>query len=104
MSICSVTTHESAPLVVLHGDLLADVVPEVRTALLPLLTPAATIHIDCAAVNVVDAMGLGLLIATHQSVSAQQGTLVLRGLTPELRAFLQLLRLEHRFQIDETQA
>lgn len=50
--------------------------------------------LDCAEVRSIDSMGIGLLVATHNSFAKSQGRLFLIGVVPEVFQLFALMRLD----------
>lgn len=60
--------------------------------------------IDLSGVNFVDSSGLGALVSVLRAVSAKGGDVVLAGLQPNIRAMLELTRLDRIFAVYDTPA
>ncbi|WP_158269742.1 ATP-binding protein [Desulfonatronum sp. SC1] len=58
--------------------------------------------IDLSAVDMVDSMGMGLLVATHNSLKARQGSLSLINVKPDIYNVLVVMRLDKHFTIQKT--
>jgi len=55
--------------------------------------------LDMSGVEFVDSSGLSVLVATLKTCRAEGGEVVLLGLTPPVRALVELTRLHHVFEI-----
>jgi serine/threonine-protein kinase RsbW len=60
---------------------------------------ARQLHLDFSRVESLDSMGIGLLVATHNSLSKQGGALVLSGVRKDIHQLLTLMRLDKHFSI-----
>ena len=86
--------------VVLTGALDALAAGEVRSELGGLVKQGVTrLAIDLAGVNRIDSTGLGALVTTLKAARDRGGELVLAGLTPPVRAVVELTRLHRVFDI-----
>lgn len=56
--------------------------------------------IDMAGVAQVDSVGLGLLIATHNTLVKTDGRLVLVNTSEDIRKLLRAMRLDKHFQVN----
>ena len=83
--------------VVLAGDLTAPRVPELQAALRKELVPAVTeVIFDLGQTATLDSSGIGLLIATNNSLARQQGCIRVQNVSPDLLRLLQSMRLVSR--------
>ena len=55
--------------------------------------------IDLARVELIDSVGIGLLIAVHNTLGKKGGRLVLRNVNADLAALLRTMRLDKHFSI-----
>ncbi|GAB7081756.1 ATP-binding protein [Megalodesulfovibrio paquesii] len=60
---------------------------------------AKRLELDCTEVEMVDSVGIGLLVATHNSLKLQGGGLVLRHVSADVAGLLQTMRLDKHFEI-----
>jgi len=60
---------------------------------------AKQIHLDCSKLESLDSMGIGLLVATHNSLGKQGGALHLTGVRKDIYHLLTLMRLDKHFSI-----
>lgn len=82
------------------GDIVASVADELRARLKDLahqLTGGLTI--DLARVELIDSVGIGLLIAVHNTLSKKGERLVLAHVSPDLATLLRTMRLDKHFSI-----
>lgn len=82
------------------GDIVAsraeDLKARIREALQA--TPGSLV-IDMRSVRQIDSVGLGLLIATHNTLQAEGGKLALAGVTPDILRLLKAMRLDRHFAL-----
>lgn len=69
------------------------------------LTKSDTVDltIDMGAVDMVDSLGMGLLVATHNSLKSRQGRLSLINVRPNIYNVLVVMRLDKHFTIQKTE-
>ncbi|HWR02541.1 MAG TPA: ATP-binding protein [Humidesulfovibrio sp.] len=60
---------------------------------------ARQLHLDFSRVESLDSMGIGLLVATHNSLAKQGGALVLSEVRKDIHQLLTLMRLDKHFSI-----
>jgi anti-sigma B factor antagonist len=83
--------------VTMHGDLVASVIPDLQAALKLQLQPGvAAIVFDLAATVMLDSSGIGLLIATSNTIARQQGQVRVLNVSPDILRLLQSMRLASR--------
>lgn len=58
-----------------------------------------TLTLDLSGVNMIDSIGLGLLIATHNTLSKQGGKLTVIHASADLMSLFQAMRLDKHFEI-----
>jgi anti-sigma B factor antagonist len=79
------------------GDLTAHVVPELQAAIKQQLQQGVSeVVFDLAATAMLDSSGIGLLIATSNSLSRQQGRVRVINVAPDILQLLQSMRLVTR--------
>jgi anti-anti-sigma factor len=84
----------------LEPRLAAQDVPALRDALRARIQEGTRqIHLDFAKVESLDSMGIGLLVATHNSLHKLGGALHLSGVRKEILQLLTLMRLDKHFAI-----
>jgi anti-anti-sigma factor len=89
--------------VVLPARLDASTVSEVRYSLqIALEATADDLVVDCAAVELIDAAGLGLLVSTHRRCQQFERRLVLADPRPPLLRLLAVTRLRRVLHLDLT--
>ena len=81
-------------------DVVASNAQELRTTLLEAIEGGrSNIVVDLQHVAMVDSSGLGVFVATHNSVKAQGGALRLINASPDILRLLQVMRLDQHFAV-----
>ena len=84
----------------LAGDLTAASVPALQVDLRQNLPPEIReIRFDLNGVAMLDSSGIGLLIASSNSIAARQGRLSVVGASPDIYQLLQSMRLTTRLNV-----
>ena len=84
-----------------EGDIVASVAEALRARLKEVLQEGVTgLVIDLSRVELIDSVGIGLLIAVHNSLGKKGGRLVLRHVNADLAALLRTMRLDKHFQVE----
>jgi anti-anti-sigma factor len=92
--------NESRQLFRPDGDITAVTAPAVRTQLKGLLDQGAReLVVDFANIRVIDSTGIGLLVATHNSLHRIEGSLALINVSDDLHELLKAFRLDKHFSI-----
>ena len=100
MSVCEILREGPRARVVLDGKLTATEVPELQSAIkAELAAGASEVVVDMAATTHIDSTGIGLLIATHNSLGAVQGTLQIINAGPDIFGLLRSMRLVDRLRV-----
>jgi anti-anti-sigma factor len=82
------------------GDIVASVADDLRTRLKELMGQlAGQLVIDLSRVELIDSVGIGLLIAVHNTLSKKGERLVLAHVSPDLASLLRTMRLDKHFSI-----
>jgi anti-anti-sigma factor len=98
----NMTTYTLEPngrtcLVTLHGDLVASGVVDLKAALKAHLQAGVEeVSFDLAATVQLDSSGIGLLIATSNTLARQQGRVRILNASPDILQLLQSMRLAAR--------
>lgn len=83
------------------GDIVAATVPELRSSLRDLLASGVRqLALDLTNVKMVDSAGLGLLIATHNSLKKVGGQLSVIEASPDVMELLTTMRMHQHFSIN----
>jgi anti-anti-sigma factor len=92
--------HESKDCrIYIEGGLTASLVPELQRTLRQELSNEASVVFDLTRADFVDSTGIGLLIATCNSLSRQNGTIRVVNAKPEILALLRSMRLVSRLNV-----
>jgi anti-anti-sigma factor len=82
-------------------DITAGALDELRQSLKGLLAEGTRVVVlDLIRVEMIDSQGLGLIIATHNSLDKAAGKLKVRNLSRDLLGLFQTMRLDRHFQVD----
>jgi anti-anti-sigma factor len=88
----------------LEGDLTASLVPNLQDALKrELAQPTEEIVFDLSHAAMLDSRGIGLLIATHNSLAGKSGRVRVINVSPDILQLLQSMRLVRRLNVTGTQ-
>lgn len=83
------------------GDIVASVTDELRSRLKDIMgEDGGPLVIDLSRVELIDSVGIGLLIAAHNSLSKKGGRLALRNVNSDLATLLRTMRLDKHFSVE----
>lgn len=83
------------------GDIVASAADELRSRFKDLLQAAqGPLVIDLSRVELIDSVGIGLLIAVHNTLGKKGGRLTLTHVNTDLAALLRTMRLDKHFQVE----
>jgi serine/threonine-protein kinase RsbW len=100
MNGIQIQTDGAKTTLLLGSHLTATQVPELRVALRNAIDAGArALTVDLAAVAVMDSMGIGLLIATGNSLARLQGAITLINASPDIMGLLRNMRLIDRLKV-----
>lgn len=86
--------------VTLNGDLIASVANVLRTDLSEIIAAEpVNLTIDLTSAEIVDSVGIGVIIATHNSVEKHGGTLKVVNVQEDIYDLLCTMRLNNHFEI-----
>ena len=80
-------------------DLVATVVPELKQELQGLVDQGEDLAVDLQAVNIIDSKGIGLLIATHNSLQENNKSLEVLNPSEDVLNLFKSMRLDKHFSI-----
>ena len=81
-------------------DVVASMAEDFKNRLLNLIKKGITeVVIDLSGVEVVDSVGLGVIIATHNSLGKSGGKLKIINASEDIRRLFQTMRLDQHFEI-----
>ena len=81
----TITKLEDIKVVELVGDVDASTAPQVQQKILPLAQPASKLLLDMSQVSYMSSAGLRVLLSLYRQATAQDGKLVLVGLSEDLQ-------------------
>jgi anti-anti-sigma factor len=82
-------------------DVVASMAEEFKKSLLDLIKKGITeLVIDLSGVEVVDSVGLGVMIATHNSLNKTGGKLKVINASEDICRLFQTMRLDQHFEIE----
>lgn len=97
-----ITSKDQAAVVHPAGNVVAALVPELRSALRGALANGVReMTIDFANVEMVDSTGLGLLISAHNSMSKAGGRLTVIHASKEILELFRSMRIHQHFTVSQ---
>ena len=100
MALYTINRNDSCSRVLLETNLTASIIPDLQGALKNEITQGAgEIVFDLQKVSMLDSSGIGLLIATLNSLSAQQGTVKVLNVSPDIFRLLESMHLAARLNV-----
>jgi anti-anti-sigma factor len=100
LAMHDIRTEDGSTILTPAGDIVASAADGLRNAVKDLLPGLdGPLVIDLAKVELIDSVGIGLLIAVHNSLSKKGGRLTLCRVSPDLAALLRTMRLDKHFSI-----
>lgn len=100
MSTFEVTRDEETVTVAVEGDLVASAVPAMREQLKALVADGVReVVCDLGQADLVDSSGIGLLVATHNSLLRNGGKLSLVRVSDDLMTLFRSMRLDRHFAV-----
>jgi anti-sigma B factor antagonist len=83
-----------------NKDIIAPMAEDFRKKLLTLLEQGIVdLTIDLAGAETVDSVGLGVLIATHNSVEKAGGSLTIKNVSRNIYTLFNTMRLDQHFEV-----
>lgn len=83
-----------------NGDVVASSADELRTELKKLVGDGTSeVTLDMTGVGVVDSIGLGLLISTHNSLAKAGGNLCVVNASQDIQELFRIMRLDRHFTV-----
>ena len=84
----------------LNGDVIASRADELRSELKKLMGEGVSeVTLNMTGVEVVDSIGLGLLISAHNSLAKAGGKLVVSNVSRDIHELLRNMRLDRHFTV-----
>ncbi len=95
-------TQDKQTLIAPGRDIVASYAQELRRNLWTLIEDGVTdVRIDMVGVQMIDSIGLGVLIAAHNALKKKQGRLAIVHVSKEILSLLKTMRLDRHFDIQE---
>ena len=83
-----------------ENDIVASMAKDFREKLLEIVESGTKdLTINHANVNMVDSMGLGVLIATHNSIKKAKGKLTITNVSEDIYKLFKTMRLNQHFEV-----
>lgn len=83
------------------GNLVSETVEDLRSILKKLLSEnLQLLTVNFKTVEMIDSMGIGLLVSTHNTLTARGGRMVINNLCPDLFELFSVMRLNEYFTIE----
>ena len=84
-------------------DIVASMVPEFKKRLQEIIVEEGIteLDIDLTGVEMVDSVGLGAFIATHNSLSQKNGKLTVINASADIYSLFKTMRLDQHFEIQQ---
>ncbi|MFO1497119.1 MAG: STAS domain-containing protein [Verrucomicrobiota bacterium] len=102
MSEYSIDVQEKQCRVALEGDLTASVAPKLQACLKRAVEDGVLeIQFDLSRTTMLDSSGIGLLIATHNTVRRREGKIVVGNVSPGIYQLLHSMRLVTRLNVSD---
>jgi len=96
----AINEEQESVVVVPSENIVADKAERLRVELLRLVCGSAMkVVIDMGKVNVIDSMGIGVLITAYNSLRKSGGSLRLVNASADIRRMLSLMRLDKHFEM-----
>ncbi len=85
--------------VIPESNIVASIVNEFRSEMKQIVEQEKPIIVDLSNVEMIDSMGLGALIATHNSMQKYNKNLELINISKDLLSLMKTMRLDQHFDI-----
>jgi len=81
-------------------NLVSVVVEDLRSTLKKILSEnVSTITMDFQSIDIIDSMGIGLLVSTHNTLASRESELIITNLSSDLLELFTVMRLNEFFTI-----
>ena len=95
-----ITKQDNTTILKPNRDVIASVVQEFREELRERVSGGVSeIVIDLEGVKMVDSMGLGVIISTHNSLKKVGGNLTVTNASKDIYSLFQAMRLDQHFEV-----
>ncbi len=100
MSSFEVEKKKETVLIRFTDKLASAAVEELRGTLKKMLSEnISSITMDFKSIDLIDSMGIGLLVSTHNTLSSRDSELIITNLSPDLLELFTVMRLNEFFTI-----
>jgi anti-anti-sigma factor len=100
MSSFEINKRKDNTEIIFSVNLVANSVEELRTALKKLISEnVLKITMNFQDIDMIDSMGIGLLVSTHNILSARNGEMLIINLSSDLQELFSVMRLDEFFSI-----
>ena len=96
-----ITQENEKTIVTLNENIVAGIVSKFREEMKKIIEEEKEVVIDLQNVGMIDSMGLGALIATHNSMQKYNKKLELINVSKDLLGLMKTMRLDQHFNIKE---
>ncbi|MBB6480677.1 STAS domain-containing protein [Spirochaeta isovalerica] len=101
MSRITVEKKADSAEIFFSANLVSETVEDLRGTLKKLLSEQLNrITVNFNTVEMIDSMGIGLMVSTHNTLTARGGELVITNLSPDLLELFSVMRLNEFFTIE----
>ncbi|MDA3810479.1 MAG: STAS domain-containing protein [Spirochaetaceae bacterium] len=82
------------------NNLVSNAVEDLRDTLKKLLSEnVGEIIMNFQSIDMIDSMGIGLLVSTHNTLTARHSELIIKNLSPDLQELFSVMRLNEFFKM-----
>lgn len=100
MNSFKVEKKRETVLISFTSKLVSAAVEELRGTLKKLLSEnISSITMDFMSIDMIDSMGIGLLVSTHNTLTSRNSELIITNLSPDLLELFSVMRLDEFFTI-----
>lgn len=98
----SAITREGSTVTIAPGrDLVSSMIPDFKQELNSLLEKAPQeLHLDLSGTEMMDSIGIGVVIATHNSMKKKGGRLVITGASENILKLFKSMRLDQHLNLN----
>lgn len=97
-----ITKEESRVVIKPEGDVVASIVNDFRTELRSLIKDQPNeIIIDMDSVDMVDSVGIGVIIAVHNTINKAGGKLTVANVSDDIFRLFSTMRLDQHFTVEK---
>lgn len=97
----AITREENAITIAPGRDIVSSMVPEFKQELSDVLAEGpATLRLDMTGVEMMDSVGIGVVIAVHNSMKKRGGTLIVSHVVDNISKLFRSMRLDQHLTIE----